>query len=197
MNKALLLYQKAVEIRPAPQTMQALYSALVQAGKPDDARSRMQKWLAGHATDTASRLYYASSLLAMRDYPASTAQFEEVLRQSPGHFVALNNLAWLYQQQRDPRALPLAEQAYKQAPDNPAIIDTLGWLLAEQGKLERALPLLKDAAAKAPKSDEIRYHYGVALAKSGDKRAARTQLEPLLAAKEFAQRDAVKSLLAQ
>jgi putative PEP-CTERM system TPR-repeat lipoprotein len=197
MNKALVLYQKALEIRPAPQTMQALYSALVQAGKPAEARSRMQKWLAGHASDNASRLYYASSLLALKDYAASTMQFEEVLRQAPGHFVALNNLAWLYQQQRDPRALALAEQAYKQAPDNPAIIDTLGWLLAEQGKLERAVPLLKDAAAKAPKSNEIRYHYGAALAKSGDKRAAREQLEPLLAVKEFGQLDAVKTLLAQ
>jgi putative PEP-CTERM system TPR-repeat lipoprotein len=197
MNKALALYQKALEIRPAPQTIQALYSALVQAGKPAEARSRMQKWLDEHASDTASRLYYASSLLALRDYPASTAQFEEVLRRAPAHFVALNNLAWLYQQQRDPRALPLAEQAYKQAPENPAIIDTLGWLLVEQGKFDRALPLLKDAAAKAPKSNEIRYHYGAALAKSGDKRGARAQLEPLLAEKEFGERDAVKSLLVQ
>lgn len=197
MSKALALYRKAVEIRPAPQTMQALYSALIQAGQPAEARSRMQKWLAEHATDTASRLYYASSLLALKDYAASTAQFEEVLRQAPGHFVALNNLAWLYQQQRDPRALPLAEQAYKQAPDNPAVIDTLGWLLVEHGKLDRALPLLKDATAKAPKSNEIRYHYGAALAKSGDKRGAREQLEPLLAVKDFGQHDAVKTLLAQ
>lgn len=197
MNKALRLYRKAVETRPAPQTMQALYSALVQAGKPAEARSRMQAWLSAHAADTASRLYYASSLLALRDYPASTAQFEEVLRQAPGHFIALNNLAWLYQQQRDPRALPLAEQAYQQAPDNPAIIDTLGWLLAEQGKFERALPLLKDAVAKAPKSNEIRYHYGAALAKSGDLRGARAQLEPLLSIKEFGRREAIRHLLAQ
>jgi Flp pilus assembly protein TadD len=157
----------------------------------------IEKWLASHAGDHASRLYYASSLLAMKDYPASTTQFEQVLKQVPGHAVALNNLAWLYQQQRDPRALAYAEQAYKLAPDNPAMSDTLAWLLVEQGRLDRALPLLKQAVAKAPTSAELRFHYGVALSKSGDQRAAREQLEPLLAIKNFDHRDAVKALLAQ
>ncbi|MTV36398.1 XrtA/PEP-CTERM system TPR-repeat protein PrsT [Duganella radicis] len=197
LGKALALYQRAYETRPSPQTVQAWYGALIQAGKTADARSRMQKWLADHGNDQVSRLYYASSLLTLKDYAASTAQFEEVLRQAPGQFVALNNLAWLYQQQRDPRALSYAEQAYKAAPDNPAVCDTLGWLLAEQGKFERALPLLKHAATLAPASTEVRYHYGAALAKSGDRAGARVQLEPLLALKEYERRDVVKALLAQ
>jgi len=197
LSKAVSLYQQVYEARPAPQTVQALYSALIQAGKTGEARSRMQKWLAGHGDDQASRLMYASSLLSLKDYPASIAQFEEVLRQAPGQFIALNNLAWLYQLQHDPRALSYAEQAYKAAPDNPAVVDTLGWLLVEQGKFDRALPLLKQAAALAPASTEIRYHYGAALARSGDRHGAQAQLEPLLALKDFDRRDAVKALLAQ
>ncbi|WP_373986917.1 XrtA/PEP-CTERM system TPR-repeat protein PrsT [Duganella sp. BuS-21] len=197
VNKAVSLYQKALEIQPAPQTMQALYSALIQANKPTEARLQMQKWLSAHPNDHASRLYFAGSLLALREFAASSAQFEEVLRQVPGQFIALNNLAWLYQQKRDARALPYAELAHKLAPDNPAVTDTLAWLLLEQGHLDRALPMLKQAAAQAPASTEIRYHYGVALAKSGDKRGARAQLEPLLALKDFDRRDAVQSLLTQ
>ncbi|MYM22113.1 PEP-CTERM system TPR-repeat protein PrsT [Duganella sp. FT135W] len=197
MNKAIALYQKAYELRPSSATIQALYGALTQAGNAAEARTRMQQWLAGHANDHVSRLYYASSLLTLKEYAGSKAQFEEVLRQVPGHFIALNNLAWLYQQTHDPRALPYAEQAYRQAPDNPAITDALGWLLLEQGKLERALLLLKQASEKAPKSHEIRYHYGVALYKSGDKRGARSQLEPLLALKDFDRHDAITSMLAQ
>lgn len=197
VNKAVTLYQKAFSMQPAPQTMQALYSALIQANRTGEARSQMQKWLSSHPNDNASRLYFAGSLLVLKEFAASTAQFEEVLRQVPGQFIALNNLAWLYQQKRDARALPYAEQAHKLAPDNPAVTDTLAWLLLEQGNVERALPLLKQAAAEAPASIEIRYHYGVALAKSGDKRGARTQLEPLLALKDFDRRDAVQSLLAQ
>lgn len=197
LRKAVALYIKAYEAQPSPVTAQALYSALIQGGETAAAAIHMKKWLASHAGDHASRLYYASSLLAMKDYPASTTQFEQVLKQVPGHAVALNNLAWLYQQQRDPRALAYAEQAYKLAPDNPAMSDTLAWLLVEQGRLDRALPLLKQAVAKAPTSTELRFHYGVALSKSGDQRAAREQLEPLLAIKDFDHRDAVKALLAQ
>lgn len=197
IQPALALYQKAYDMQPGGGLLIPLHSALVQAGKSREARSRMEKWLDGHPEDHVTRLYFASSLMAEEDYPASLAQFEQVVKQSPDQVVALNNLAWLCQQQKDPRALDFAERAYKLAPASPAVMDTLAWLLVEQGKLERGLPLLKQAAALAPTNTEINYHYGVALARSGNKPAARQQLEPLLASKDFGRRDAVKALLAQ
>ena len=42
---------------------------------------------------------------------------------------ALNNLATAYQQEKNPLALEYAEKAYKLAPDSPAVLDTLGWIL--------------------------------------------------------------------
>ena len=120
-----------------------------------------------HADDRTTRLYFANSLLAEKDFPASTAQFEQLLKLTPNHPVVMNNLAWLYQQQKDPRALGMAEQANKAAPADPIILDTLGWILVEHGKLERAVPLLKQAAALAPANTDIRDHLGVALGKSG------------------------------
>jgi Flp pilus assembly protein TadD len=75
----------------------------------------------------------------------------------------------------------MAEQANKAAPTDPIILDTLGWILVEQGKLDRALPLLKQAAALAPANPDIRNHLGVALGKSGkpDDRHAARQAAPL------------------
>ena len=70
----------------------------------------------------------------------------------------------------------MAEQANKAAPADPIILDTLGWILVEQGKLDRALPLLKQAAALAPANADIRNHLGAALgkaAKPGSQQAAR------------------------
>lgn len=197
LNKALLLYQQAYQKNPAGATVLALYGALIQAGKTGEARTHLLQWLARHRDDVTTRLYFASSLLAQKDYPAAIAQFEQVNTQFPKEVIALNNLAWLYQQQRDPRALDYAEKAHKLAPNSAAVTDTLAWVLVEQGQLERALPLLKQAAGQAPANNQIRYHYGVALFKSGDKRGARTQLAPLLAVKGFDRRDAVQSLLAQ
>lgn len=194
---ALAMYQKAFDLQPSSATLVPLHAALLQAGKSREARARMQKWLASHADDAVTHLYFANSLMAEKDFDAATMEFEQVLRLAPNQLASLNNLAWLYQQQKDPRALAFAEQAYKLAPGSAPIIDTLAWVLVEQGKLDRALPLLKQASALAPANADIRYHFGVALGKSGDKRGAREQLEPLLAAKNFDQRDAVKALLAQ
>ncbi|WP_166454985.1 XrtA/PEP-CTERM system TPR-repeat protein PrsT [Duganella alba] len=197
LGKALTLYQEAFDRQPSGPALLALYGALIQAGKVSEARARAQQWLATHSSDVNTRVYFASSLLAQKDYPAATAQFELVIKQAPTQVIALNNLAWLYQQQRDPRALDYAEKAHKLAPGSATVTDTLAWVLVEQGKLERALPLLKQAATQVPANNEIRYHYGVALSKSGDKPGARAQLEPLLAAKGFDRRDAVQALLAQ
>lgn len=197
LNKALVLYQQAYERRPSAPLLLSLYGALIQAGKTAEARTRAQQWLAANPGDVITRLYFAASLLAQKDYPASTVQFEQVIKQAPDQFVALNNLAWLYQQKGDKRALDYAERAYRLAPNDPSISDTLAWVLVEQGQLSRAMPLLKQATAQAPANQEIRYHYGVALARSGDKKAARTQLEPLLAVKDYERRDAVKAVLAQ
>lgn len=75
-------------------------------------------------------------------------------------------------------------------------MDTLGWICLETGNLARALPLLKKASALAPRAADIRYHYGMALARSGDKRAARRELELALASKAFTRRDEARALLA-
>jgi len=167
MQPALALYQKAYDMQPAGPTLIPLYSALVQSGKTQEARTRMRHWLDKHADDRTTRLYFANSLLAEKDFPASIAQFEQLLKLTPNHPVVMNNLAWLYQQQTDPRALGMAEQAHKAAPADPIILDTLGWILVEQGKLDRAVPLLKQAAALAPANTDIRHHLGIALDKSG------------------------------
>ena len=44
--------------------------------------------------------------------------------------LALNNVAWLMAQQKKPGALPLAEKANKLMPDQPALMDTLAYVLA-------------------------------------------------------------------
>jgi Tfp pilus assembly protein PilF len=121
---------------------------------------------------------------------------ENVLKQKPNNPVALNNLAWAYQQEKDPRALDTAEQAFKVAGDNPGVMDTLGWMLVEQGNTARGLPLLQKASGLAPDAPEIRYHLAVGLNKSGDKQGARKELDKLLAQnKPFAQIEEARALL--
>lgn len=164
---AAKLYQKAFDMQPGAPMLIPLYSALVQAGQPDQARQRMRQWLDSHGNDRTTRLYYANSLLAEKDFVASIAQFEHLHQHAPGQVLVLNNLAWLYQQIRDNRALPTAEQAYAIAPDNPVVLDTLGAILAGQGQLPRAIGYLKRAAHLAPDNADIRRHLEAAQAKAG------------------------------
>jgi thioredoxin-like negative regulator of GroEL len=78
------------------------------------------------------------------------------------------------------------------------MMDTLGWILVEQGKTARGLGLLQKAAEKAPASTEIRYHLAAALAKSGDNARAREELVDILAKdKQFPKRQEVQTLLRQ
>jgi predicted Zn-dependent protease len=83
------------------------------------------------------------------------------------------------------------------APSNPAVADTLAWVLAETGKPARAIPLFKKALEAAPTSSDIRLHYAHALFRSGDKRGARSQCEQLLALQDFRHRAEVQDLLAK
>ncbi len=101
----------------------------------------------------------------------------------------LNNLAWLYQQTGDERAEATARRAFDLAPDDPAVIDTYGWILVRSGKVTEGLAALERAAARAPDNPDIRYHHAYALAQAGQGAKARAVLDELLAAHpQFASR---------
>jgi predicted Zn-dependent protease len=91
----------------------------------------------------------------------------------------LNNLAWNLDQSKDPKAIEYAERAYKLAPEQPAVMDTLGVMLVEKGDGARGLELLKKASSKAPQNGMIRLNLAKALVKTGNKDEARKELDEL------------------
>jgi Flp pilus assembly protein TadD len=83
-------------------------------------------------------------------------------------------------------ALPIAEQAVKLNPNDPAILDTLGWVLHMKGENDRALAILQKAKSGLPGNATLRYHLGLTLLKIGRKDDAKTELEEALAiSKDF------------
>jgi cellulose synthase operon protein C len=194
---AVAQYERAYAMQRIGPVMIALHRALHAAGKPDAADQRMRDWLGQHASDQPTRLYYASHLLQQSRFSAARHEYETILQRDPDNVLALNDLAWALLQAKEGDALPPAERAYRLAPRNPAVADTLAWVLAERGSAARALPLLKKALEAAPAASDIRLHYAHVLFRSGDKRAARGQCEQLLALQGFAHRAEVESLLAK
>jgi predicted Zn-dependent protease len=120
------------------------------------------------------------------------------MKKQPDNIVVLNNLAWAYQQVKDKRALETAERAYKLKPDNPAVADTLGWLLVETGQTARGIDLLQAAVQAAPQAKSIRFHLALARYKAGDVAKASNELERvLLDGGEFPEKAQAVKLLKQ
>lgn len=195
---AVKAYEQAAAINNTDVVTIKLHGALLQAGQKGDAEARVNQWLKSHPDDTRVRTYLAEIGIMTQQYKTAIEHLQAVLKIEPNNPAALNNLAWAYDQEKDPRALGLAEKAYQLVPDNASILDTLGWMLVNQGNTKRGVPLLQKAASLAPNSAEIHYRYVLALVKSGDKATARTELEKLLASGQpFSKTEEAKSLMKQ
>jgi putative PEP-CTERM system TPR-repeat lipoprotein len=195
---ALKAYERALAINNTGLLAVKAHQALNAGGNAKEAEARLVQWLQDQPSDVGARAYLAQTYIRAGQNKQAIAQYELISASDPKDVRALNNLAWLYQQEKDPRALATAERAYQLKPDNPEIMDTLGWILVDEGKTARGLELLQKAAEKAPASTAIRYHWAAALAKSGDSTRARRELADLLTNnKTFPQRQEAQALLRQ
>lgn len=196
---AIPLYQKAVGLNPNGTPIRIkLGNAHRQAGRLDEAVRLVRQWRTERPNDLALGVYLGELYVAQKQYPAAIDTFNGLLKKLPNNGIVLNNLALAYQAAGDARALPTAELALKALPASPPVMDTLGWLLIEQGNVARGMGLLKQASAADPAAGEIRYHLAAAHARNNDKAAARKELETLLAAKgPIAHAEQARALLKQ
>lgn len=198
-EQAIKSYEVAMSKGGGSVVLAKLYKALLLAGKEKLASQRVAEWLAKHPEDLLIRSTIADNHLANKRYREAVTQYEEVLRLlgTTQSIAVLNNLAYAYQQEKDPRALPTAERVYKLAPQSQTVLDTYGWILAEQGRAKDALPLLRSALDKMPEAKSTRYHYAVALFRSGQKAEAKKEIQILLQGKAFPELELAKAIAAQ
>jgi putative PEP-CTERM system TPR-repeat lipoprotein len=175
--KAVNAYERAFALAKDGGFVIKIHQAMRLAGDESGADARVVDWLKGQPNDLATRIYLADSLAARKHFKAAIEHYDLALQKSPNNPLILNNLATAYSETNDGRALATAERASKFAPANPAIKDTLGWILVREGKAARAVELLKQATDAVQNSAEIRYHYAVALAKTGDKAKAKQEID--------------------
>ena len=193
---AIEQYQQAFKTAKTFPIFLKIHHAMAQNGKEKQAEALMTQWQKDNPNDLPTAMLVAETSLAKNQFKEASAQFEAILKRDPKNLPALNNLAWVYQKTNDPRALATADEAYKLAGDRPQIIDTLGWILIEQGNTTRGVPLLQKAVELAPQDRTIRFHLAAGLAKAGDKANARKELEQILAAgNDFSQIGEVRAML--
>lgn len=97
-----------------------------------------------------------------------------ILEKDPDNAQALNALGYTLtdRTERHQEALGYIEKAYQQRPEDPAILDSMGWVNYHLGHLEQALQYLQQAAASLD-DGEIAAHLGEVLWKLGRKDEAR------------------------
>lgn len=111
-------------------------------------------------------LLYARAMIAEKldETGQAEADLRRVLDMKPGDAVALNALGYTLadHEQRLDEAEGYIDRALEQQPDNPAFLDSKGWVLYQQGQLEASLEWLRRAWQQF-KDPEVAAHYGEVL----------------------------------
>lgn len=184
-------YARAARVAGNGMLAATAYRTLVTAGLQKQADTFLRQWLAERPHDAVARHALADGLLKSGNLREAQPHYEQLLKANARDLIAANNLAWIYGELKDPRALPQAEAAHALAPEHPSTLDTLGWILVNGGQAQRGRALLEKAHKQAPDAPDIHWHLAVALAKSGDTPRALTELERLLnSGRDFADRQA-------
>jgi Tfp pilus assembly protein PilF len=122
-----------------------------------------------------ARLSIASALQMSGDISGAEATLRDILKESPGNPIALNNLGYflLERSERIEEALKLIEQAVAVDPTNPSYLDSLGWAYYKAGRLNDAEKHIKNALRYDPSSATINEHLGDIYSAQGKKDQAK------------------------
>ena len=123
------------------------------------------------------RIRYARAMLldSMDKPEQAEADLRKIIEEQPDNAVALNALGYILTTRTDrlDEARDYIERALAIDPENPAILDSMGWALYLQGNTNEALDYLSQAW-EAYADPEVAAHYGEALWQTGKREQART-----------------------
>lgn len=162
-----------------PELAEQLYGLeadiLAQSGSVDTAIQTLNQGLA--ATPDSIALLYARAMLYEQadNLPAMERDLRDIIAAEPGNTTALNALGYTLanRTKRYDEALTLIRRAMELQPNEPAILDSMGWVLYRTGKYDEAIEYLTRAYADFP-DGEVAAHLGEVLWVSGKTEAAMT-----------------------
>lgn len=125
--------------------------------------------------DDLNLLYTRSMLSEKRnDLVQMEKDLRVIIEREPDNAMALNALGYTLADRttRYDEALELIQRAHKLSPDDPAILDSLGWVNYRLGRLDQAESYLRQALEKYP-DHEVAAHLGEVLWARGKQSEAR------------------------
>ncbi len=161
-----------------PEHRERLYALeaelLLGADYPDRSLALLNEALQELPESTSLR--YSRSMIGEKqgDLELMERDLRDILAREPDNATALNALGYSLanRTERFDEAEKLIARALVLAPNEPAILDSMGWVLYKQGRLDEALPYLQRAYDAFP-DPEVAAHLGEVLWVSGANERAR------------------------
>ncbi len=179
LAQAEQLLRQAVAADPYnSEAWQLLVSLLVlRQNRWDEAEALVAKVREKKAKADAL-LLLADIAYLQRDWAKAERFYQQVLKLDPDNATALNNYGYMLAElgERLDEAEAMIRKALKQRPNEPAFLDSLGWVYAQRGDYKKALPLIQKAVRGAPNDAELRYHLGIVYWRLGEKEKALQEL---------------------
>ncbi len=177
---AAKVFRTGLQKQPSAELVIKTYRALQAAKQPGTGLAVLEQWLETHKDDYEVRRTLALGYIYSGRAADALEQHEQLIKVLPEDIALMNNLAWLYQELGDPRAIEFAERAYARAPNHPDVLDTYGWIKVESGEPSEGLQYLREAHVRNANSAEVRYHIAVALSRLGRDAQALKELRKLV-----------------
>ncbi len=156
-----------------------LLSFYVKAGAKEKILTLGQSLLKSHPNQKGLNLFLADFYTAHNEKVKAAEFYEKELKFDPMNQVALNNLAWEYgvNQKNIEKARPYLVRLKKKVMLDPRILDTIGWILAQNGKHEEAYRYFHTALSLVPDHPGFNYHMAFLLNQMGKKEDAKKYLQ--------------------
>ncbi len=199
-EKALEAYKIAQELdpqNPRPYAMSALI--LNKQGKTEQAITEYKDLLAKQPDAIGAYMGLGAIYEQTGRADLAKEEYMKALKINQNFAPAANNLAWMIADGPDPdlgEALRLAMTAKQELPNNPNIIDTLGWVHYKRKSFSLARNEFAQAVEKDEKNPILRYHLALALYGEEKRAEAIKEMQKVVASKQdFKEKSVAQGLL--
>jgi tetratricopeptide (TPR) repeat protein len=190
IDQAEASLNKAIELQPEFMTgYDALANIYAATKREGQALAKLEEILKKKPGDFRTLMQQGVLLERMGQTQKAIAAYQQLLDINPNFVSALNNIAYLSAESGGDlnKALEMATKATQLVKDNPALQDTLGWILFKRGETLAAAEVLEASAAKLPDNPDVQFHYGMAAFSLSRPEVAREAFERALkTGKDFA-----------
>jgi tetratricopeptide (TPR) repeat protein len=177
-------FRRAMELAPESlNNVELLAMTRLGQGDREGALQAYEDAVEASNGAAAIRFVLAKRYEALGRHEDAIAQYQAIHDADPESISAANNLAMMLATYRDDaQSLERAWELTRRFADTdrPGFLDTIGWVLFRQGRVDEALPLVERAAEALPEEPVVQYHAGMVNRAAGNYGRARELLEKAL-----------------